>query len=58
MSPRAPTSGQDVSGVAGPCDAFTLDYDKLVLAVGATSNTFGTPGVKEHAVFLRVDLGE
>lgn len=31
---------QDVSAVAGPCDAFRLDYDKLVVAVGATSNTF------------------
>uniref|UniRef100_A0A7S0L5Z8 NADH:ubiquinone reductase (non-electrogenic) n=1 Tax=Coccolithus braarudii TaxID=221442 RepID=A0A7S0L5Z8_9EUKA len=44
---------QDVSAVAGPCDAFRVDYDKLVIAVGATSNTFNTPGVKEHAVFLK-----
>lgn len=44
---------QDVSSVSGPCNAFRLDYDRLVVAVGATSNTFGTPGVKEHALFLK-----
>jgi len=44
---------QDVSSVSGPCDAFRLDYDRLVVAVGATSNTFDTPGVKEHALFLK-----
>ena len=27
-------------------------YDTLVMAVGSTSNDFGTPGVKEHAVSL------
>jgi NADH dehydrogenase FAD-containing subunit len=32
---------------------FTLAYDKLVIAVGAVSNTFNTPGVHEHALFLR-----
>lgn len=48
---------QDVSAVAGPCDAFRLDYDRLVVAVGATSNTFNTPGVKEHALFLK-ELGD
>lgn len=31
---------------------ITLDYDKLVIAIGCTSNDFGTPGVKEHAIFL------
>ncbi|MBE7211711.1 MAG: FAD-dependent oxidoreductase, partial [Gluconacetobacter diazotrophicus] len=29
-----------------------LGYDALVLAVGSRANDFGTPGVKEHAVFL------
>ena len=47
---------QDVSAVAGPCDAFRVVYDKLVIAVGATSNTFNTPGVTEHAIFLKVRL--
>jgi len=48
---------QDISAVAGPCDAFRLEYDRLVVAVGATSNTFNTPGVKENAIFLK-ELGD
>jgi len=48
---------QDISSVSGPCDAFRLDYDRLVVAVGATSNTFNTPGVAEHALFLK-ELGD
>jgi NADH:ubiquinone reductase (non-electrogenic) len=32
---------------------FTLDYDALVIAVGAVSNTFNVPGVAEHALFLK-----
>ncbi|KAI8997666.1 NDE1, mitochondrial external NADH dehydrogenase [Pilobolus umbonatus] len=32
---------------------FSLDYDKLVITVGSYSNTFGIPGVKEHACFLK-----
>ncbi|KDQ54807.1 hypothetical protein JAAARDRAFT_181438 [Jaapia argillacea MUCL 33604] len=32
---------------------FTLSYDKLVIAVGAYSQTFGIPGVKEHGYFLK-----
>jgi NADH:ubiquinone reductase (non-electrogenic) len=30
-----------------------LSYDKLVIAVGAQPNTFGIPGVQEHALFLK-----
>lgn len=30
-----------------------LFYDRLVLAVGAYAQTFGVPGVKEHATFLK-----
>ncbi len=29
-----------------------IRYDYLVLAVGAVSNDFGTPGVREHCMFL------
>ncbi|MBU2864380.1 NAD(P)/FAD-dependent oxidoreductase [Reinekea forsetii] len=29
-----------------------VDYDILVLALGSVTNDFGTPGVKEHALFL------
>jgi len=33
--------------------AFDLDYDMLVIAPGCVPNTFGTPGVEEHAVFVK-----
>ncbi len=33
--------------------AFDVPYDVLVIAVGAVSNTFGVPGVAEHAMFLK-----
>lgn len=36
---------------------FALSYDKLVVTVGCYSQTFGTPGVKEHAFFLK-DVGD
>jgi NADH dehydrogenase FAD-containing subunit len=32
---------------------FDLKYDKLVVAVGCYSQTFGTPGVRENALFLK-----
>ncbi|MCX8955788.1 NAD(P)/FAD-dependent oxidoreductase [Erwinia psidii] len=32
--------------------ARELEYDTLVMALGSTSNDFGTPGVKEHCIFL------
>lgn len=32
---------------------FTLPYDYLIIAVGAQSNTFGTPGVLEHCHCLK-----
>jgi len=32
---------------------FTMAYDKLVVAVGAENNTFNTPGVQQHAHFLK-----
>lgn len=31
--------------------ARELPYDILVMALGSTSNDFGTPGVKEHCIF-------
>ncbi|GAB1731670.1 hypothetical protein NU195Hw_g4714t1 [Hortaea werneckii] len=36
---------------------FKMGYDKLVIAVGCYAQTFGTPGVKEHAYFLK-DMGD
>jgi NADH:ubiquinone reductase (non-electrogenic) len=32
---------------------FTLDYDLLVVAVGASNNTFGSKGVQEYCHFLK-----
>ncbi|KAF2195408.1 nucleotide-binding domain-containing protein [Zopfia rhizophila CBS 207.26] len=36
---------------------FDLSYDKLIITVGCYSQTFGTPGVKEHSFFLK-DIGD
>ncbi|WP_038913735.1 NAD(P)/FAD-dependent oxidoreductase [Dickeya zeae] len=32
--------------------ARSLPYDILVVSLGSTSNDFGTPGVKDHCIFL------
>ncbi|KAE9620663.1 hypothetical protein Lal_00019726 [Lupinus albus] len=37
----------------GSGEEFSIDYDYLVIAMGARSNTFNTPGVLEHAHFLK-----
>nr|DAD23057.1 TPA_asm: hypothetical protein HUJ06_024520 [Nelumbo nucifera] len=34
-------------------EEFIIDYDYLVIAMGARSNTFNTPGVVEHCHFLK-----
>ena len=34
-------------------DSFEVPYDRLVMAVGAQTNTFGIPGVKERCNFLK-----
>jgi NADH dehydrogenase FAD-containing subunit len=36
---------------------FKLTWDKLVIGVGCYNQTFGTPGVKENALFLK-DVGD
>lgn len=36
---------------------FDMTFDKLVIAVGCYSQTFNTPGVREHAYFLK-DVGD
>lgn len=38
-------------------DLIDIHYDKLVIACGAYSQTFGIEGVREHAHFLR-DIGD
>lgn len=42
-----------VSGPRAEPAALSLDYDYLVVAVGAEPATFGIPGVKEHAHFIK-----
>lgn len=32
---------------------FDVEYDQLVIAPGCQPNTFGTPGVAEHALFIK-----
>lgn len=44
---------KDISGFQSTSDTFKLNYDKLVMAVGARPNTFGTKGVEENAFFLK-----
>jgi len=42
-----------VDCVAGATrDRFTLEYDRLAIAVGARSADYGIPGVREHALHL------
>ena len=43
-----------VQSVLNPESYYDLQYDKLVIGVGALSNTFNTPGVVENAFFLKV----
>ncbi|KAE8144481.1 pyridine nucleotide-disulfide oxidoreductase-domain-containing protein [Aspergillus avenaceus] len=38
-------------------DFFEIPYDKLVIAVGAVSKTFNTPGVRHNAMFFK-DIGD
>jgi len=38
-------------------ELFDMRWDKLIVAVGCYSQTFGTPGVREHAYFLK-DVGD
>jgi NADH:ubiquinone reductase (non-electrogenic) len=39
----------------GTCDlhTFNMPYDYLILTVGCVPNTFGVPGVEEHAMFFK-----
>lgn len=58
--PPSETSGQEQTVVAPrkpKGDLIDIPYDKLVIACGAYSQTFGIEGVREHAHFLR-DIGD
>ncbi|EAU86695.2 NADH dehydrogenase [Coprinopsis cinerea okayama7 len=43
----------DNSEIKGATSSRTIQYDYLVYAVGAETQTFNIPGVKEHAVFMK-----
>jgi NADH:quinone reductase (non-electrogenic) len=45
----APTADEDGREVIS---ARTIAYDTLVMAVGSTTNDFGTPGAREHGISL------
>jgi NADH:ubiquinone reductase (non-electrogenic) len=43
----------DDSPIKGDTSATQVPYDMLVVGVGAENATFGIPGVREHACFLK-----
>jgi len=43
----------DASEIKGAVSTTTIPYDYLVYAVGAETQTFGIPGVREHACFMK-----
>lgn len=47
----------DPSPIVGTSSTTDISYDYLVYAVGAETQTFGIPGVKEHACFMK-ELGD
>lgn len=61
--PKQSPQSSDVSTVESSTIApkkgemISVPYDKLIVAVGSYSQTFGIPGVREHANFLR-DVGD
>ncbi|KAJ3105378.1 NADH:ubiquinone oxidoreductase [Phlyctochytrium planicorne] len=44
---------EDNSEIVGEVSVQKIPYDYLVVGVGAENATFGIPGVKEHACFLK-----
>jgi len=43
----------EIPNEVGEYEEFLAPYDILVYGCGAQSGTFGTPGVREHAFFLK-----
>jgi NADH:ubiquinone reductase (non-electrogenic) len=43
----------EIPNEVGEYEDFLAPYDILVYGCGAQSGTFGTPGVREHAFFLK-----
>lgn len=53
VSADAPGELVPADNYPGASRKYDIAYDKLVVAVGAYSQTFNTEGVKEHAHFLK-----
>jgi NADH dehydrogenase FAD-containing subunit len=34
-------------------EEFTVEFDRLIMTIGAQTNTYGIPGVREHCCFLK-----
>ncbi|BEI81926.1 hypothetical protein CcaverHIS002_0210860 [Cutaneotrichosporon cavernicola] len=47
------TTGAELHAAFSPGDAYDVQFDKLVVATGCRSASFGTPGVTEYAHFLK-----
>lgn len=52
---QVPTSRTVIQGMLSATveTEYWIDYDVLVCAVGATTNTFGTPGALQYCTFLK-----
>ncbi|KAK3942950.1 pyridine nucleotide-disulfide oxidoreductase-domain-containing protein [Diplogelasinospora grovesii] len=57
LPPSPPGKAVRPHGAPVKGEIFEVPYDKLVVAVGAYSQTFGIEGVRQHAHFLR-DIGD
>ena len=44
---------QDTSAIKGLTSQIAIDYDYLVVGVGAETATFGIPGVQENAIYMK-----
>jgi hypothetical protein len=52
LSEQAKRTTEEDEG-SGHKEVIQLRYDKLVICVGAQSNTFGVPGVERYCFFLK-----
>lgn len=50
---RKKVSCSDISQVKGSISSIELDYDYLIVSVGAETATFGIPGVAENGIYLK-----
>lgn len=46
-------ANEGIVEAGGTSTRFEVKFDKIVIGVGAYSQTFGVPGVKEYAFFLK-----